>query len=922
MVRRKSGNGAAESVREAAEPARDSTERGQRAFALGSAGVAAAVSLWVFCATAARDLTLGDSAEFVAVAKTLGVAHPPGYPLYTLLSAVAVRLPAGGPFFRLSLLSAVFASAAACVVALIVWEIGSGTALAGEQGRAGGRLALALGSVVAGVTFSLTPTVWSQATVPEVYSLSSLLVFGSLYSFIRWRRMSEAGLLPQGLRGERGLWVGGLLLGLALAHHLTATLVIPSAAVALAAGRGGHARSRSVWRALLFVAFGVSLYAYLPLRSAQDPALLWSRIGTLPDLVSHVSGAQYSSRLFAEPLPGVLSNLGGFFSALPRDLTWPLLSLSGVGLCVLWVRSKRLFIVLTLEAVLVVAHAVNYRIPDIENYFIPVYAVLSAAAGLAVYCLPALIASGGRTRTAGALALAAIAAVSLGTRAVADWPVRDLSDDGAGRLYLQRLLREVPDGAVVIAQNDRTVFPLWYARFVEGKRSDMSIVNTRERAPHLESWYPNVRFPTEDELEVYMGRDPSLPCVPPAREVLPVAAYLPLLVRLNVGDRLVVADIDVGRDVFPQRSVPTGLLVRIAKESAQPLRLGAGVRLLESYARELSAPAAGAETAPGALAARVRGRPEDGTTDAYATSLADMGQLMLVLGQPREGIRILELARDMEPDAAHIRNNLGVAYREVGRMADAYRELRAALELSPGNAATYQNVSRLYLADGDVDGAIESLARAAHLDPANVHYRLELSSLLEKEGELDRAEKILKWVERNAADDLPARLAYGDFLLRHERYTDAVAAYRRAEESRPMSAGVFTSLSRCFYEMEDLDAAIAAMRRSIELQPRNPKLKYDLALMLSKSGHKEEAVSYLDDMMTILPSAWQPVALKASILSDLGLTDESRRLFERARDMGAKGDQFRTAWSRMELSAGDTAAARDIMRNESGDPDR
>jgi len=137
-----------------------------------------------------------------------------------------------------------------------------------------------------------------------------------------------------------------------------------------------------------------------------------------------------------------------------------------------------------------------------------------------------------------------------------------------------------------------------------------------------------------------------------------------------------------------------------------------------------------------------------------------------------------------------------------------------------------------------------------------------------------------------------------------------------------MSAGVFTSLSRCFYEMEDLDAAIAAMRRSIELQPRNPKLKYDLALMLSKSGRKEEAVSYLDDMMTILPSAWQPVALKASILSDLGLTDESRRLFERARDMGAKGDQFRTAWSRMELAAGDTAAARDIMRNESGDPDR
>ncbi|NUQ00716.1 MAG: DUF2723 domain-containing protein, partial [Armatimonadetes bacterium] len=64
-------------------------------------GRAAAVS-WLFGAvvtvlygaTAAPGLFWGDSAELLSVARTAGVAHPPGYPLYTLLAGLVVR--AGG----------------------------------------------------------------------------------------------------------------------------------------------------------------------------------------------------------------------------------------------------------------------------------------------------------------------------------------------------------------------------------------------------------------------------------------------------------------------------------------------------------------------------------------------------------------------------------------------------------------------------------------------------------------------------------------------------------------------------------------------------------------------------------------------------------------------------------------------------------
>ncbi|MFH1501558.1 MAG: DUF2723 domain-containing protein [Candidatus Eisenbacteria bacterium] len=896
------------------DPAGDIGELG--AAPLCSAALVSVTSFAVYCLTAARDLTLGDSAEFVAVARTLGVAHPPGYPLYTLLSALAVRVPAGTPFFRLSLLSALFAAVASGVLSLLVWELtaGRGIGLGGasgherEGGPGGERRSLVprvLGAVVAGLAFSFSPALWSQATVPEVYTLSALLVFGALLVFVRWRRMAEEGLVSAGLRGERLLWVGGLLLGLSLAHHLTAALAVPSVAVALAAGKGRHAPSRSVWRMLLFVLAGLSLYAYLPLRSAQDPAVLWTRLDSLPSFVGHVSGSQYTSRLFAEPLPGVLANLRSFFSGLPSALTWPVLSLAGVGVATLWIRSKRLFAVLALEAILVVVHAVNYRIPDIGNYYIPVYAVLAACAGLAVAELPRLVSrAGSRSRLAAAFGLAAVAGVSVFLHTAVLWPERDLSDATGGRVYLERMLSEVPPNAVVLAQNDRTVFPLWYSRFVDGTRDDIAVINIRERAPHLEKWYPGVEFPTEGELATLEGRDPSVPCVPPARASMPVSGYLPLLVELNGDVRPIVADIDIGRDAFPRRLSAPGLLVRISGASTDAASSTAlDNEALEGYVSEFAH--SGDAHGP---------RPDDGTLEAYATTLADFGQLLLVRGQVGRGIRVLEAARDAAPGAAHIHNNLGVAYREAGRLKAAREELAAAISLAPGRADTYHNLSRLDLAAGDVEAAIGALERAVRLDPGSVRYKMELAALLEREGGVERAETLLRWAERNAADDPAARLAYGDFLLRQERYTEAVAAFRRAEESGPSSAGVFTSLSRCYWEMDDLDAAVAAMRRSVELQPHNPRLKYDLAVMLARNGQPEEALEYLDDVVRLLPTAWQPLGLKATVLGGLGFHTEARRFFQRARELGGQGEQFLAAWSELELAAGDTAAAAEIMR--------
>ena len=79
-----------------------------RPLAAAAVALAAALpALALYVATLHPGLPAGDSGELVAVAATGGVAHPPGYPLWTMLAGLWLRAwPAGGVAWRLNLFSA------------------------------------------------------------------------------------------------------------------------------------------------------------------------------------------------------------------------------------------------------------------------------------------------------------------------------------------------------------------------------------------------------------------------------------------------------------------------------------------------------------------------------------------------------------------------------------------------------------------------------------------------------------------------------------------------------------------------------------------------------------------------------------------------------------------------------------------------
>src|SRR5207247_2980030 len=81
------------------------------------------VALLLYCCTLAPTVTLTDSGELIVVAHGLGVAHPPGVPLWIMLAHLASLVPLGNVAVRINFASALFAALASAMLTLVVAEL-------------------------------------------------------------------------------------------------------------------------------------------------------------------------------------------------------------------------------------------------------------------------------------------------------------------------------------------------------------------------------------------------------------------------------------------------------------------------------------------------------------------------------------------------------------------------------------------------------------------------------------------------------------------------------------------------------------------------------------------------------------------------------------------------------------------------------
>ena len=335
-----------------------------------------------------------DSSEFTLVLATLGVAHPTGYALHTVLGHLFVRLArafgAGWP--QAAALWSAFAAAAA--VGLLHHL--SARWLAARETPSPRAWIVAL---LPPVLFGALPLWTFEATVAEVGTFH--VAWLALAVLVSERAMLRANALPPLRAG-----LIGLVLGAGLAHHLSSALwVLPLVVVLWPRVARGHSSAIAAFAAGL-LALPAAGVAYVAWRADAADAVRWTALEpSFRSVVEHVTGAQYRHYLgrFA-PSPSQWSLFVRF--------VLPLLPLAIAGLVLSSFdgpRPKRSPIARALLAagLAQTLFAFVYGVPDPMSYFLPVL-------GIGLASVPGgVLAWGAAGRRAGPLKFFAAVAIAV-----------------------------------------------------------------------------------------------------------------------------------------------------------------------------------------------------------------------------------------------------------------------------------------------------------------------------------------------------------------------------------------------------------------------------------------------------------------------------------------------------------------------------
>ena len=189
-----------------------------------------AIATIVYIMTLEPTASFWDCGEFIATAYKLEVGHPPGAPLWLMISRV-FALFAGDTVENVAYAINVFSAlSSSFTILFLFWSV---THMAkkmvtrnGKRELLGGdSLAIMAAGTIGSLAYAFSDSFWFSAVEGEVYAASSLFTAVVFWLVLKWERVAD----EQG--SDRYLIFIAYLMGLSIGVHLLNLLVIPPIAL-------------------------------------------------------------------------------------------------------------------------------------------------------------------------------------------------------------------------------------------------------------------------------------------------------------------------------------------------------------------------------------------------------------------------------------------------------------------------------------------------------------------------------------------------------------------------------------------------------------------------------------------------------------------------------------------------------------------
>ncbi len=805
------------------------------------AGALLFLAAWGFVLRAENPgLMADDSGETVASAMGLGIAHPPGYPLFSLIGRLASGLPLGTPAFRLNLLAGGFVLLALLFTVLTCLQV----LRWGTRKLSAGWIAALVGMTVVSALGCRSLLAYALTAKGGVYTLTFL--FGAV--FLWWRVKSEGGETS-----ETSSWThqgyGVLFLwSVGMANHWETQLLWLPFLFAWIRRKNISMTYRSAWTVLAFIGIGCSIYLVLPIRAQMNPGVDWGH---------PVNLKQFLWVLLRGPYTGIETETREFSSYVGKTAMffrqvawhwWPgWILLAGIGGAWMWKVRRTLATDLFLFygpvvlGVLVVPNLTRETFPLVLAYLVSTQGLLA----LGGFCGIAWI----LTRLDRSALWIRVSLCSVLLLAGIGWAVRTFRLEAKTHYayaddFALNVLKGLPQGALLCSEGDQFVMPLFYYQTCMGKRKDvvhMPVVflnspwgfeQARRRWPNPDQW--NIPLAGTQERLRFILSMPLLQTNPSTR----------VFYSLNRG---LLDQLNLNMD---QRFLPFGLVYEVVEKSPSAAEASASIWDMAQRQRMRSF-----------QTLTSRGQVDIVTSEFYryyANQYVVAGNALNQSGMLADAMEYYLKAIGIFPFTAEAYSNMAVVCGKEGLLEMAQTLCQMANRINPEYPGAYENLGNVYALMGMVPQAIEAYRRALTLKPGS-------PETLEN---LRKAEEQGKVQTRPPAGVFHPGSYYfgmGNQNARENRLLLAEIAYRTAEQFGYTYPDLYNNLGVVLAQLQKNPEAEAAFLKAIERDARFVDVYKNYGLLLLNLARRKEAQRVIEKGLALSPKNQELLYLQSQL---------------------------------------------------------
>ncbi len=459
----------------------------------------------VYLTTLAPGLFFIDTGELATACIKLGIAHPTGYPLFTIIGRIFSMLPIGEDIYRLNLMCAFFSAGAIFLFFYLIRFIISEMNIA-KNGNAdniflkygGNEAVINLVSLSASLVLAFSNTFWNIANSLEVYSLHAVMVISVMLVFLK---ASDGYLKSEGSDDLRYWFMFAFMLGLSFSNHLT-TIFLSVGFIYLYFAVNGlrkHSLIKIVYMAVPFI-LAFSVYTYFFIR-ADNHSVSWDYPANLFNFYRHISGKQFSVWMFSST-EAASKQFSYYLSAYPKEFYYLPLVVAFLGMIYSFIKQRRFFIFSLLLFVFNILYAINYDIHDIDTYFLLSYIITAIWFALGLLFLIEKL-----KLNLGVIVIAALIFPSLCV--YANYSENNESKSVFVKEYTENVFSSArPNSIVFSTQWDFWVSASFYYQIVKNYRTDVAVLDKELMRRtwyirHIKVHYPFIYERSRPEFEAY-----------------------------------------------------------------------------------------------------------------------------------------------------------------------------------------------------------------------------------------------------------------------------------------------------------------------------------------------------------------------------------------------------------------------------------